>query len=81
MRLDRENILAFIEAYQSVRTLTIGELWAVPQMLRVALIESIQDLAAGALTELREHEIADFWVNRLITANRRYPNHLFSILA
>ncbi len=81
LRLDRENILAFIEAYQSVRTLTIGELWAVPQMLRIALIESIQDLAASALTELREHEIADFWVNRLITANRRDPNQLFSILA
>jgi len=81
LRLDRENILAFIEAYQSVRTLTIGELWAVPQMLRIALIESIQDLAASALTELREREIADFWANRLITANRRDPNQLFSILA
>jgi cyclic beta-1,2-glucan synthetase len=80
-RLDRENILAFIEAYQSVRTLTIGELWAVPQMLRTAVIESIQDLAASALTELREREIADFWANRLITANRREPNQLFSILA
>ncbi|HUL20616.1 MAG TPA: glycosyl transferase, partial [Thermodesulfobacteriota bacterium] len=80
-RLDRENILAFIEAYQSVRTLTIGELWAVPQMLRIALIESIRDLAAGALTELREGEIADFWANRLITANRRDPKQLFSILA
>ncbi|PKN46985.1 MAG: glycosyl transferase, partial [Deltaproteobacteria bacterium HGW-Deltaproteobacteria-16] len=38
LRLDRENILAFIEAHQSVRTLTIGELWATPQMLRIALI-------------------------------------------
>ena len=81
LRLDRENILAFIKAYQSVSTLTIGELWAVPQMLRIALIESIQDLAASALTELREREIADFWANRLITANRRDPNQLFSILA
>jgi len=80
-RIDRENILAFIEAYQSVRTLTIGELWAVPQMLRIALMESIRDLAAGALTELREGEFADFWANRLITANRRDPKQLFSILA
>ncbi len=64
-----------------MRALTIGELWAVPQMLRIALIESIQDLAASALTELREREIADFWANRLITANRRDPNQLFSILA
>jgi cyclic beta-1,2-glucan synthetase len=74
-------MLAFIEAYQSVHTLTIGELWAVPQMLRIALIESIRDLAASALTELREGEIADFWANRLITANRRDPKQLFSILA
>ena len=81
LRLDRENILAFIKAYQSASALRIGELWAVPQMLRIALIESIQDLAASALTELRERETADFWANRLITANRRDPNQLFSILA
>jgi len=80
-RLDRENIVAFLEAYQSARTLTIGELWAVPQILRVALIESVQNLAVRALTDLREREIADFWANRLITANRRDPNRLFTILA
>jgi cyclic beta-1,2-glucan synthetase len=81
LRLDRETIIAFVEAYQSVRTLTIAELWAIPQMLRIALIEGIQDLAARGLTELRDREIADFWANRLITANRRDPNHLFSIMA
>jgi len=81
LRLDQENILAFIESYQSVGALSIGELWAVPQMLRAALIESISNLAEKALTELREREIADFWANRLITTNRRDPNQLFSILA
>ncbi len=81
MRLDRENIVAFVQAYQGVRALTIGELWAIPQMLRVALIEGIQGLAATALTELRDRETADFWANRLITAGRRDPNQLFSIMA
>jgi cyclic beta-1,2-glucan synthetase len=81
LRLDRENIQAFIEAYQSVRALTIGELWAVPQMLRIALIESIQNLAITAMADLRERQLADFWANRLIAANRRDPNQLFSILA
>jgi len=81
LRLDRENITDFVEAYQSVRLLTIAELWAIPQMLRIALIEGIQDLAARGLTELRDRETADFWANRLITANRRDPNHLFSIMA
>ncbi|HVP57156.1 MAG TPA: glycosyl transferase, partial [bacterium] len=81
LRLDRENILAFIEAYQAVGQLSIGELWAVPQMLRIALVESVQNLATRALTELRERGIADFWANRLITANRRDPNQLFAFLA
>ncbi len=81
LRLDQENILAFIESYQSVGALSIGELWAVPQMLRTALIESISKLAEKALTELREREIAGFWANRLITTNRRDPNQLFSTLA
>jgi len=80
-RLDRENIVAFIEAYQTGQRLTIGELWAVPQMLRAALIESVQNLASRALTDLQEREIADFWANRLATANRRDPNRLFTILA
>lgn len=80
LRLDRENILAFIDAYQSVRTLTIGELWAIPQMLRIALIESIQNLAVTALTHLRERQLADFWANRLIASNRRDANQLFAIL-
>jgi cyclic beta-1,2-glucan synthetase len=81
LRLDRENIIAFVEAYQSIRPLTIAELWAIPQMLRLALIEGIQDLAARGLADLRDREIADFWANRLITANRRDPNHLFAIMA
>ena len=80
-RLDKDKILDFMEAYQSFQKLTIGELWAVPQMLRIALIGNIEKLATAALTELREREIAGFWANRLITASRRDPNLVFSILA
>jgi cyclic beta-1,2-glucan synthetase len=81
LHLDRENIPSFIEAYQSARVLTIAELWAIPQMLRVALIESIQSLAVTALADLRERQLAEFWANRLIAANHRDHNQLFAILA
>jgi cyclic beta-1,2-glucan synthetase len=81
LHLDRANMMAFIDAHQSVRTLTIGELWAIPQMLRIALIESIQSLAVTALADLRDRQLADFWANRLIAANRRDSNQLFAILA
>lgn len=81
LRLDKDNIIAFIDAYQSSCPLTIGELWAIPQMLRIALIESVSDLALKASTELRERESADFWAHRLIKANRQGSDQLFSILA
>jgi cyclic beta-1,2-glucan synthetase len=81
LRMDQHNILSFIDSYQSVAPLTIGELWAVPQMIRTVLIEGIQQIAGRVLDELREREIADLWSNRLITANRRDPNQLFSLMA
>jgi cyclic beta-1,2-glucan synthetase len=81
LRLDQENILSFIGAYQGSVSLSIGELWAVPQMLRMALMEGIQHIACRALTEMRERGIANFWANRLIAVNRQDPHQIFSILA
>ncbi len=81
LRLDRESILAFIAAYQSESRLSIGELWAVPQMLRATLMEGIQEIAGRTQTDLRERELANFWANRLIAVNRRDPQKIFSVLA
>ncbi len=81
LRLDRENILAFIHSYQKQRTLTIGELWAIPQMLRIALIESIQNMLIMAQDDLRERQMAEFWANRLLAANNKDANTLFALLA
>ncbi|TVR32170.1 MAG: glycosyl transferase [Spirochaetaceae bacterium] len=81
LRLDRETIVASIDAYQSVTPLSIAELWALPQMLRIALLEGVLALADGGLTELRDRETADFWANRLIAAGRRDSAQLFAIMA
>ena len=80
-RLDRENILAFLSAYQENDSLTIGELWALPLMLRVALIHRVEKLARQAWRELRDRELADFWANRLLATLRRDPDKLFAVLA
>src|SRR5690606_25531511 len=45
-RIDIANLTAFIEGYQSNNILTIGELWAVPIMLRFAIIENIRRIAS-----------------------------------
>ena len=80
-RIDRENILAFLSAYQEDECLTIGELWALPLMLRVALIQRVEQLARQAWGELRDRELADFWANRLLATLRRDPDQLFAVLA
>ena len=79
--LDRNNINEFLTAYQSVSPLTIGELWAAPLMLRIALLDILRRLTEQIDQRLREQERADFWANRLLTAARRDPNQLFFILA
>ena len=81
LRIDNEPIEGFLEAYQAAHPLTIGELWAFPQMLRIALIEGIAQLAVRALSDLRQREQADFWANRLMTVSRRDPNQLFGMMA
>jgi cyclic beta-1,2-glucan glucanotransferase len=81
LHLTRDNIVSLIAADQEHHHLTIAELWALPQMLRIALIESIKGLAIRSQTDLCESQNAAFWANRLITANNRDVNLLFSILA
>jgi cyclic beta-1,2-glucan synthetase len=42
---DENHLTRFAQAYQGVTPLTIGELWAVPIMLRLVLIENLRRLA------------------------------------
>ncbi len=72
--LSRENITGFLESYQAVQPLTIGELWAFPLMLRFRLIEWIEFLAIHVDIRMREGELAGFWGNRLLYASRHDPN-------
>jgi cyclic beta-1,2-glucan synthetase len=81
LRIDRENIIGFLDAYQTEKPLRIAELWAIPQMLRLALIEGVQTLISRAVTELHEREASNFWSHRLITANRKDANLFYSFLA
>jgi len=80
LRVDQDSLLAFFAAYQRGVSLSIGEIWAIPQMLRTVLMEGIQQISRRTQTELRERAIANFWANRLIAVNRRNPNRIFAIL-
>jgi len=70
-KLNRENISQFCTSYQTIHPLTIGELWALPLMLRLRLIEWLQFLSVHLDKRMREGELAGFWGNRLLYASRR----------
>ena len=44
--LDPATLMQFVAAYQTISPLQLGELWALPIMLRLALIENLRRIAA-----------------------------------
>jgi cyclic beta-1,2-glucan synthetase len=60
--LNESQVRDFVRSYQAVRHLTIGELWAVPTMLRLALIENLRRLAQQMIETRHDREYAAKWV-------------------
>jgi cellobiose phosphorylase len=79
-RLNRENMITFLESYQTVTPLTIGELWALPLMLRLRLVECLRYVAIEFDTRLRQREFASFWGNRLLNMSRSEPDRVSDLL-
>ncbi|MEO5579467.1 MAG: cyclic beta 1-2 glucan synthetase, partial [Gemmatimonadaceae bacterium] len=71
--LSRENITLFVREYQKVTTFKMGELWAIPTMLRLGLVENIRRMSLRVAARLDEVEVADAWASRLMTANDESP--------
>ena len=64
-RLDRHQLVRFVTAYQTVAPLTIGELWAWPSVLRVALVENLRRLAEETLRGRDARLVADRFLARI----------------
>src|SRR2546421_840540 len=78
--LEPDIIRRFLAAFQAITPLDIGELWALPLMLRLQLLECLRTLAIQVDQQQRESEEADFWANRLITAVRHSSPRLLKIM-
>jgi cyclic beta-1,2-glucan synthetase len=80
-RVDAEVLHRFIVAYQSVTPLLLGELWAIPIMLRLALIENLRRVAAR-ITAARVHaNQAEYWANAMIDKAEHDPKYLIVTIA
>ncbi len=80
-RLDAENVDWFVDAFQERTVLSIGELWAVPAMLRLGLLENIRRMVLRTVQRLDEIEEADRWVARIQADNERDATALADTLA
>jgi cyclic beta-1,2-glucan synthetase len=70
-RIDLENVDLFIESVQSVTPLSLGELWAMPAMLRLGLIESVRRMTLRTMQRLDEIELATRWSDSILAASAR----------
>jgi cellobiose phosphorylase len=80
-QIDAEPLRSFIAAYQTVAPLKLGELWAIPIMLRLALIENLRRVTCRLMVSRRERDLADQWVARLQQMAEENPAHLVVVVA
>jgi cyclic beta-1,2-glucan synthetase len=80
-QIDAEPLRAFITAYQTVDSLKLGELWAIPIMLRLGLIENLQRITTRLNMGRQDRDLADFWVERLQDMAEKNPSHLVVVVA
>ena len=80
-RIDQENINAFVAAYQKVASLNLGEFWAIPIMLRLALIENIRRVAERVGAAIKDRAQAAFWTEKLLHTAEHEPQNLILVVA
>jgi len=80
-RIDGESLSRFVAAYQRVTTLTLGELWAIPIMLRLALIENLRRVAAYIAEDRIDRNLADLWADKIVEIAETDAKNLILVLA
>jgi cellobiose phosphorylase len=80
-QVDPDTFGRFIAAYQSVTTLTLGELWAVPIMLRLALIENLRRVGSRIIAHRMGRDLADFWSDQMTEIAQNDPKSLILVVA
>lgn len=75
-RVDPESLSSFVAAYQQVTTLKLGELWAIPIMLRLALIENLRRVAARLAITRFNRNLAYAWADKMAETAEKDPSNL-----
>lgn len=80
-RVDPESLTSFVAAYQTVTKLRLGELWAIPIMLRLALIENLRRVAARTAIDRIDRDPADYWADKITETAEKDSKSLILTIA
>jgi cyclic beta-1,2-glucan synthetase len=77
---DIQKLTRFVEAYQRVQPLTIGELWALAITLRITLVENLRRLAEAIVARQSASQLADALADRILGTAKSDPEPAPTIL-
>ncbi|MEP6955960.1 MAG: cyclic beta 1-2 glucan synthetase, partial [Chthoniobacterales bacterium] len=80
-QVDAESLSAFVGAYQKGSALKLGELWAIPIMLRLGLIENLQRITTALARARDDRNEANLWVERLQEMAETNPSRVVIVVA
>ncbi|TLP72857.1 GH36-type glycosyl hydrolase domain-containing protein [Maribacter sp. ACAM166] len=80
-RVDLYGLTACMLAYQSEKILTLGELWAIPIMMKLAVIENLRRIAEKTALDMIDNNIADYWSDQMIETIKKEPADLVLTIA
>ncbi|MEP7154563.1 MAG: glucoamylase family protein [Betaproteobacteria bacterium] len=80
-RVDAESLSRYVSSYQKVTPLKLGELWAIPIMLRLALIENLRRVAVTVASGMIDRDLAGTWADQMTEVAENDPKSLILIIA
>ena len=80
-RVDAASLDGFIGSYQTATPLKLGELWAIPIVLRLALIENLRRVATRLADGQLDRDSANSWTERMLQVVEQNPTNLILVMA
>ncbi|MEQ1592557.1 MAG: glucoamylase family protein [Thiobacillaceae bacterium] len=80
-RVDGDTSTQFVAAYQTAEPLKLGELWAFPIMLQLALLENLRRVGLRIARRREDIDAAITWADRMLATAEKEPKQLIQLLA
>ena len=80
-RIDINGLRTFVASYLRQSSLQLGGRWAIPIMLRLALIENLRRVVMRVTAGRSERERAGDWIERMLDSSAKAPTDVVLVLA